>query len=294
MNYIKALSIDIHFYEMIQLSDTPIFIHSVFARTINIIVDNELYTIASSQLDNAPATMRIDLISFENFNLNPNDTIILADSKMKVSDSLFIDLNSATLWKSELPRYPINNNQLNSNVHFAKKFTIEKGKADWLRGTNDKQTLFYDEMGRMLRERTSNLMDSFLFEATIINLKKSMKLVGLGQGLTPSGDDFLVGVMVAFSTVDSNLFNKKDWALQVVQESKERTNSISYSALKYAEMGETRESIGLLIQALFKDNKEILERELLNVMNIGSSSGTEIIWGIINGLLVILKIGGLK
>lgn len=289
MKYVKALSIDIHFYEMIQLAKIPISIHSVFARTINIIIDNELFTIASNQLDNAPATMIIDLVSFENFNLNPNDAITLTDSKMKISDSLFINLNIAISWKSNLPHYPINDNQLNDNLYFAKKFVIENGKAEWLRGMNVNQTPFYNEMGRMLRERTSILMDNFLFEDTTINLKRSMKLVGLGQGLTPSGDDFLVGVMLAFSTVENDLFNKNNWALQVIKESKEKTNLISYSALKYAELGETRESINFLMQALFNEEKEVVEQELLNVMRIGSSSGTEITWGIINGLLLFLK-----
>ena len=68
---------------------------------------------------------------------------------------------------------------------------------------------------------------------------------------------------------------------------------ISYSALKYAEMGETRESINLLLQSLFAGNQEQMKRQLGEVMKIGSSSGTEITWGIINGLLLFEKIGGL-
>lgn len=289
MNDVKALSIDIHFHEMIQLSNLQISIHSVFARTINISINNELYTIATNQLDNAPATMKIDLVSFENFGFTTNDTIILTHSKMKISDKLSIDLNSGIIWQSTLPHYPINTNQLKDNLHFAKKFIIEKGKADWLRGIDANQTSFYNEMGRMLRERTSSLMDNFLFEDITINLKKSMKLVGLGQGLTPSGDDFLVGLILAISTVENDLFDKKNWALQVIKESKEKTNLISYSTLKYAGEAETRESICLLIQALFNEKKEVIERELFNVMKIGSSSGTEISWGITNGLLLFLK-----
>lgn len=279
---------------MVQLSNSPISIHSVFVRTINIILNNELYTIASNQLDNAPATLIIDLASFENFDFAPNDSITLSDSKMKLSDSLCIDLNSAIPWKSDLPAYPVNDDQLIENVCFAKEFIIEKGKAEWLRGMGVNQTPFYTEMGRMLRERTSDLINNFLFEDIDTNLKRAMKLVGLGQGLTPSGDDFLVGVMLAFSTIKDDLSNKENWASQVVRESKEKTNLISHSALRYAEFGETRESIGLLIQALFTEKKEVVEQELLNVMKIGSSSGTEMTWGIINGLSVFLKTGGLK
>lgn len=289
MEHVKALSIDFNFYEMVQLSNLPISIHSVFARTINIVVGNQLYTIAINELDNAPATLVVDLVGFEKFNFTVDDTVILVNSKIKISNIMSIDLNSASIWKSSLPHYPINDEQLKSNLQFSKKFIIKKGKADWLRGINPNQTLFYNEMGRMLRERTSNLMFSFLYEDLTVNIENAMKLVGLGQGLTPSGDDFLVGIMLAFSTIENEMLHKEKWASQVVKESEKKTNVISYSALKYAEIGETRESIALLIQALFTQKTEVVEQELLNVMTIGSSSGTEITWGIISGLLLTLK-----
>lgn len=289
MIYTKALSMDVHFYERVQLSKIPMFIHSVFARTINIMIDHDLYTIASNQLDNAPSTIKIDLVSFEQFNFTSSDSITHMDSKINIADSLKIDLNTAIPWKSHLPQYPSDEYRLKNNLPFAMEFVIKHGKADWLRGESAGGMLFYDEMGRMLRERTTRLTDNFLFEDETTNVKRAMQLVGLGQGLTPSGDDFLVGMMLAFSTVENNFYNKQTWMSQVIKESKDKTNIISYSALKHAELGEARESIGLLLQALFDGTNERVKHELLNVMKIGSSSGTEISWGILNGLSFFLK-----
>ena len=76
---------------------------------------------------------------------------------------------------------------------------------------------------------------------------------------------------------------------QVIEAAYDKTNLISYSALKYAERGEARESIGLLMDALFTGNKKAVEQGLLHVMEIGSSSGTEISWGILNGLQLMIR-----
>lgn len=294
MKDVKALSIDKHFLKRVEESNLPIItIHSVFSRTINLSIENQLYTIASNQLDNAPATMRIDICHFEDYQLQPNDRITVNDFNMNVANRLMIDLKTAIPWESKLPSYPQCATPLTENLTFAKAWIIAQGKAEWLRETNQHQTPFYQEMGRMLRERTTNLMNGFISADVTTNVERAMSLVGLGQGLTPSGDDFLVGVLLALATRNQHALPHNEWAEQVVRKAKEKTNVISYSALKYAAMGETRESINLLLQSLFAGNQEQVKRQLGEVMKIGSSSGTEITWGIINGLLLFEKIGGL-
>lgn len=286
---ICALSIDRHFKEMIEQSTTPILVHSVFTRTINIIVEDQLYTIASNQLDNAPATLVIEIDNFNSYRFSPKDRVHIRNEKLELSNKLSIDLRTAHFWKEEMPSFPIKKDNLNKNLLYAKTFVLELGKADWLRKKTEYLTPFQKEMGSMLRERTIGLITNFGRGTLIEQVKRASGLIGLGQGLTPSGDDFLVGLMLAFSTLDEDTFDKKKWASQVANISKEKTNIISYSALKYAAIGETRESIYSLIQALFTGTEDVVERELLHVLKIGSSSGTEITWGIVNGLTLILK-----
>lgn len=288
MYEVKALSIDHHFRNIVQTT-SPITIHSVFARTINIIIENNMYTIASRQLDNAPATLMVDLESFSPYDFLLGDPIALSNRIMNLSSYLSIDLNTADFWRSELPDYPGQVHQLYCNLLFAKIYIVEEGKAEWLRESKNEQTPFHKEMQRMLLERTTSLINNFTIDSSVEQLKKAKQLIGLGQGLTPSGDDFLTGMLLAFSTVKGNQFNKNSWSLHVVKEAKEKTNFISYSTLKYAANGEARETIGSLFQVLFNKKEADVEQELKKVMQIGSSSGTEILWGIINGLLLFIK-----
>ena len=289
LHQVRALSMDRHFKEMIGQSTAPILIHSVFTRTINIIVKNQLYTIASNQLDNAPATLLIELDNFNSYRFLPDDRVRIRNEQLKLTNKLSIDLSATHLWKKEISHFPIKENQLHQNLLYATAFVLKMGKTDWLREDSEDRISFQKEMGRMLRERTAGLMQNFERSTLTEQVKRTEGIIGLGQGLTPSGDDFLVGVMLAFSTLKKDLFNKRKWASQVVNVSKEKTNAISYSALKYAAIGETRESIYSFIHALFTGSEEAIERELLAVLKIGSSSGTEITWGILNGLTLILK-----
>lgn len=289
MKQVRALSIDRHLKKILENSNSLLIVHSVFEHTVNILVENELYTLASRQIDNAPATMIIDLSDFSTCGIEANDYGSLSSMLIEIPNCLSIDLNTANTWKSELPSLPVNSGSLLRNIPIAMRSIIEKGKANWLRETEDKSSAFDKEMGHMLRKRTAELIENFQTGTKNENLHHGMQLVGLGQGLTPSGDDFLVGLLLAFSTTEKDYFSKKNWSEQVVRESKKNTNIISYSALRYAAIGQTRETVGLFIEALFNGKEVEVEKALSNVMRIGSSSGTEMAWGILNGLTLLLK-----
>lgn len=288
MKYVKALSIDYHLDQMLQQPALTLSIHSIFRQTINILINDNLFTLAHQQLDNAPATAIIDVNDFSLFSFTTDDLIQVTDSKMMIGNQLVIDLESAELWKSVRPSFPTHTKRLEDNLRFAKDFIIAKGKADWLDEIHVNENLFYEEMGRMLREKSTRLLAGFPFEDLATKTTRAEGLLGLGQGLTPSGDDFLMGLMVAFATVEENVFNQKEWAKHVLEKAETKTNLISYQSLKYAERGEARARIGLFIQTLFTGNVRAVERDLKSIIDIGSSSGTDISWGIVRGLQLFL------
>ena len=227
---VKALSIDKEFKKRTLDTKTPLVVHSVFERTINILIENELFTLASNQIDNAPATLVIDLVNFNECAIDANTQGFISPEKVEINGSLSIDL------------------------------------------------------------KTTPLLEGFSTNDTHQNVQNAKKLIGLGQGLTPSGDDFLVGLLLAFSISRKDNFSEKEWGKQVVKESKKNTNIISYSAIKYAAIGKTRETIAVFIETLVQaqtDNQ--VKQALSTVMKIGSSSGTEMAWGILNGLTLLLK-----
>ena len=93
-----------------------------------------------------------------------------------------------------------------------------------------------------------------LFEGkTIISLHR---VIGLGPGLTPSGDDFLVGLALIFTTVDYPYHSFSQWLINSRNELKKRTNTISFSTLDWAIQGESRERITSFLNELFYGKEE--------------------------------------
>jgi hypothetical protein len=147
-------------------------------------------------------------------------------------------------------------------------------------------------MSKLLQERTGLLLNDLLNNRMTSALQHAVSLIGLGPGLTPSGDDFLVGLLTIFNTRNSPSFSHKAFCELVVEKAKSLTNEISYMALKKASIGKVRESLIRLIHSLINGTEEDLILSLNKVLNIGSSSGTDIALGLVCGLEANIKVGG--
>ncbi len=116
-------------------------------------------------------------------------------------------------------------------------------------------------------------------------------LLGLGQGLTPSGDDFLTGMMLAFwicpkEELNSALEQKRRILFQTVEKNLERTNDISKAYLHCALEGRFGESY----HALLAEEKEEGQAEVLEeIARVGHSSGIDTLNGLAIGLEMIRR-----
>ena len=98
--------------------------------------------------------------------------------------------------------------------------------------------------------------------------KPDYSLIGLGPGLTPAGDDFVGGAMIALRAFGHAQLADRvaAWALPLA---KERTNRISRAHLECAAAGEGHEALhGLLT---FKET----EKHLARLARIGHTSGLD-------------------
>jgi hypothetical protein len=109
------------------------------------------------------------------------------------------------------------------------------------------------------------------------------KLIGLGYGLTPSGDDFLVGFFATlyFATHNSD-FNAELFVKlreYVSSEIEGNTTKISEVYLKYALKGEVSELLYSFIRGIYCEREDNLDFLINNMMDLGSSSGIDMILG---------------
>ncbi|MBY3619381.1 DUF2877 domain-containing protein [Acinetobacter sp. CUI P1] len=262
------------------------FVHSTFNRTINIqcLDRGDLYTIACKGIDNAPNTLIIDLEHFEEADIRVNDIVSSDHSVLSIANKMSITMNGVKKWNCKLPKYPSEADVLIMNVSTMKQYIKLHGNNSRIERAFKSDNPFDDEMSRMLHERTQLLVSELQNKRISTAITHATSLIGLGPGLTPAGDDFLVGLFTVMGIENHQYFSHQSFCEEVVLHAKALTNDISYKALAKAAVGQVRESISDLMEALFRGSEEELLMALRRVLAIGSTSGTDIALGIVAGL----------
>ncbi len=148
--------------------------------------------------------------------------------------------------------------------------------------------VFYQELSEFISENYScELYVSSVKKVclAIVNFKPNAvfnphairSFIGLGIGMTPSGDDFLVGLMASLK--GSYFFN---YVSESVNKALNRTNSISREFLRCAILGEFSASFAELIKAANSGINP--EQYILKISQKGHTSGMESLMGFLKGL----------
>lgn len=106
-------------------------------------------------------------------------------------------------------------------------------------------------------------------------------LIGLGPGLTPSGDDALVGIEAASTALEAPMAGFLDDALDHVDE---RTTAIAATLLRHAAAGEFAERLHWLLEALIGPDDATIPAALERAVAWGATSGTDCLVGVLLGL----------
>lgn len=115
------------------------------------------------------------------------------------------------------------------------------------------------------------------------------KLSGLGPGLTPSGDDFIGGMMIALHSLDKNNLSKVLWLI-VKKHAGLHCNPISLAHLSAASNGLGSAAIHRALAVISKGCINGIDTSIEDVSKIGHSSGWDIMTGIILTLEAWLKV----
>jgi hypothetical protein len=116
-------------------------------------------------------------------------------------------------------------------------------------------------------------------------------LVGLGPGLTPSGDDFLGGLLFAAhhlrAAYPSAFEQAGDLLRDFLQEARLLTNRISHTILADLAHGHGPAPLHDLIDLLWQANPEPSWRDSAqHLIHIGHTSGWDMLAGMLTGMLL--------
>ncbi|WP_083397659.1 DUF2877 domain-containing protein [Paenibacillus sp. LC231] len=269
-------------------------VHSIFDRTVNLKcrTNGELYTIATDSVDNAPNTLVTDIDSFSKRGLVIGDEVYAEGERLYVGKNAAVMLQQVHVWRSKLPSYPEDEDILRNHVAEAQLWIEAHGKAGGMKRSAETGNSFDQEMDRLLRERSAGLLEALSKGEVSLASHYAIQLIGLGPGLTPSGDDFLVGLYAVMNLTNGPLFKIRHMCERVVAASADRSNPISYMALKKAASGQVRESIGEFMHHMIHGSKTEVISRLSRVLGTGSTSGTDIALGLVNGLKLSIERNG--
>jgi hypothetical protein len=158
--------------------------------------------------------------------------------------------------------------------------------------SEDSRKIFRNRISKASEELFSHIGNGEFVKA----LNAIDKLIGLGPGLTPSGDDLLTGVMaagafysLAFPAISLEIRSLNS---QIAASAFKRTTVFGQVMLSDASRGEVVQSLGELLQTLLCSRKEdgSLFRKVRRVMAIGESSGKDILAGVILGMEGFLEL----
>ncbi len=128
--------------------------------------------------------------------------------------------------------------------------------------------------------------DKYLYEA-------SQNLLGLGPGLTPSGDDFLVGVLAGLHCYDLTAKQQtylQTWRAWLAQKAARKTHPVAATYLKHACLGAFSEHLHKIVQALcLASPQKLIEYAAKNMLDFGATSGADTLYGLLASMRAMEK-----
>ncbi len=258
-------------------------VSAIFENSIHLTEEDCVLTLGSEKIPNHPYTIRTYTLPD---NISIGNTFYITKRRLFVERCYYLDLRDMPIYtpcfetKHIVPRENIawelqacrEGAALMTGIEGFFPLLIGNGKIDQI--TQNVMPII-DKIG--LSIRNSDWLEL---------VKHSENIVGVGVGLTPSGDDFLSGVFAALYyynrtfakgfTVD----NLKRLAVLVGY----RTSLFSATLIKAASQGWVLDLISDWLVSLFQGDSKQVQKLTGKILEIGHSSGSDILLGLITAL----------
>jgi hypothetical protein len=259
--------------------------HSIFNSCINVTLkDNFLLSLI---LETKPIHSRAvqiyqnDWFYYRLHQIEPGDKIYLNDDRLEIPNlSLLIPFSRSSVWDPE--EWPESHKSSISNLWKNAEF-IRKVLFD-----EEQILLFPGEFKILFQNRIASLRYAVKENSLSKVIDAIAHLIGFGPGLTPSGDDFMVGFISSYHYLKKSKFilsvNMNDFVEQILLLYKNKTTFISEMMIYEACKGRFFKPIVELLRNLFFSDQKNSLVSAYRLTKIGSNSGMDILRGIICGI----------
>ncbi|GGP25977.1 DUF2877 domain-containing protein [Silvimonas amylolytica] len=251
-------------------------VHSRFARVLNLVDDHgALCTLLPHEAPNQPTAMRLTLPEGWDWRTQCDLAApVLWQAGWLHSPGWQCHLTPAMIWQPQ---------QLQASAD-TRRCRLEQAllKAVVLQGVSTRIAAGTPEyLGQLITQADAS--GHALLTARNVNA-----LVGYGQGLTPDGDDYLVGYLAALQRIGPVLAAHTAAIGQQIKQCLGNTNQISAHYLQLAISGHFSESIHQLRSALIEHAPpDVLVHRAEHLLRYGATSGLSTLAGFLHGLRAI-------
>jgi len=275
-------------------------IHSVFRESLNLIGhDGELITLLLPSKDIGPMSAIVPLNARELQQLQVDDVVEIHGSVLTfLKVNRVIDFSGTIIWNPDVKgrTKPLCSSKLVDRVEQLKTVIQTEGQMNGIAALIS--VLDFEETGLIKRtfseplneyaefieDRIIDLLDGYFKHDRERILALIPRFVGFGQGLTPSTDDYLLGIMISMiydaKSRKQELKSIYQFTDEIAQLVKGKTTKVSEEMIHHGAKGRVSERYRALVQAMFYDVKAPLERLCNDVLNTGSTSGTDFLFGV--------------
>ncbi|MBU2693499.1 DUF2877 domain-containing protein [Pimelobacter sp. 30-1] len=263
-------------------------VHSVHEHVINLRTpDGLLCCLASAVLDDAPRTIRVDAAAWPALRWHRGDTVRFGPGPVLRPEPAGVDVVLAGAERRQPPTTDL-------SALGPDRLRAAAAVIAGLLPTPAERSPFEAAAAEVLGRRTAGLAAAIRHHdpaaVTTAVSAAAAALVGLGAGLTPSGDDVLTGLAVVAAADEGRLGAVRDGiarALTAGTPLEERTTAVGAAMLAEAAAGRARWRIHDLLTtiATTAPGGPDLRAAVLAVRAIGHTSGTDVLEGVRLGLL---------
>jgi len=270
----------------------------VFDKMANFVAGDEMFTIQNPDVERSVAALILTRkINFKKLPLKPGDCLEIVGDCI-CNDNIIFNIGKAVPFETNFKLADMNNwdEERLMNAAFMVKSQIVTSSHN---GVGIGNCLIYEQFKPLdlVQQKFVRLITPF--ERTnqwqIDQFTRTIdQIIGLGPGLTPSGDDFLIGFLsvIRFFSENSQIKHHLNQIEERVESLLIKTTVVSKAFLSGAIDGQFAQSICLYYEALDNEDKTLQHRSLEKIAQHGSSSGVDTLNGILFGIKWIM--GNLK
>ena len=265
-------------------------VSAVFDRSFYMALGDDWVCVGSEDMPMGPLNIRSSAPAgthWPSSELKLDDRVLIAAGSAHVGSQFVFSLADALAWKAVLP-LGWTARSLQAGLGHLDNLLPHYGDSDGLAAFTRRYPVprTVNATADAARDSITRLATALEYDEfrTGVIAKAATGLIGLGPGLTPSGDDFLGGMMIALHTIDREEAATSLWTA-IAPRVSIRTGAISAAHLRAAATGMGHEAGHAILSSLLRGESDSLRNTLDRIDAIGHSSG----WDMLAGMLTVLR-----